>query len=137
MAQPAFGGAYEVEDVVGMVRRAYAGRVCFHDGDSELAPGVSVHLIGGHTMGLQVVRVATRRGWVVLASDASHFYANMEQVRPFPIVYSVISMVQGYGRLRELADSPAHIIPGHDPLVFERYPAPSNSASQGIVVRLD
>jgi len=136
MGQPVFSGAYEVEEVVGMVRRAYAGRVRFHDGDAELAPGVSLHLIGGHTMGLQVVRVATRRGRVVIASDASHFYANMEQVRPFPIVYSVADMVEGYGRLRELADSPAHIIPGHDPLVLERYPAPSK-ALQGIVARLD
>jgi glyoxylase-like metal-dependent hydrolase (beta-lactamase superfamily II) len=136
MAQPAFGGAYEVEDVVGMVRRVYAGRVQFHDGDVELCPGVSLHLIGGHTMGIQVVRVATRRGRVVLASDASHFYANMEQVRPFPIVYSVVDMVQGYGRLRALAESPAHIIPGHDPLVLERYPAPS-AAMHGIVARLD
>ena len=136
MARPVFNGAYEVEDVVGMVRRVYAGRVRFHDGDAEIAPGVSVHLIGGHTMGLQVVRVATRRGWVVIASDASHFYANMEQARPFPIVYSVADMVQGYDRLRALADSPAHIIPGHDPLVLERYPPP-DSALQGIVARLD
>jgi len=136
MAQPAHGGAFEVEDVVGMVRRVYAGRVRFHDGDAQLAPGVSVHLIGGHTMGLQVVRVATRRGWVVIASDASHFYANMEQVRPFPIVYSVIDMVRGYERLRALAESPAHIIPGHDPLVLERYPAPA-AALQGVVARLD
>jgi len=136
MGQPVFGGAYEVEDVVGMVRRVYAGRVRFHDGDAELAPGVSLHLIGGHTMGLQVVRVATRRGWVVLASDASHFYANMEEIRPFPIVYSVADMVEGYGRLRSLADSAGHIIPGHDPLVLERYPAPSRDL-EGIVVRLD
>jgi glyoxylase-like metal-dependent hydrolase (beta-lactamase superfamily II) len=136
MAQAVFNGAYEVEDVVGMVRRVYAGRVRFHDGDADIAPGVSVHLIGGHTMGLQVVRVATRRGWVVIASDASHFYANMEQVRPFPIVFSVADMVQGYDRMRALADSPAHIIPGHDPLVLERY-APPNSALQGIVARLD
>ncbi len=136
MGQPVFSGAYEVEDVVGMVRRAYAGRVRFHDGDAELAPGISLHLIGGHTMGLQVVRVATRRGRVVVASDASHFYANLEQVRPFPIVYSVADMVEGYARLRELADSATHIIPGHDPLVLARYPAPSK-ALQGIVARLD
>ncbi|MGH6629439.1 MAG: N-acyl homoserine lactonase family protein [Burkholderiales bacterium] len=137
MAQPVFNGAYEVEDVVGMVRNAYAGRINFHDGDAQIAPGVSLHLIGGHTMGLQVVRVATRRGWVVLASDASHFYANMEQVRPFPIVFNVADMVEGYDRLRALAESPAHIIPGHDPLVLERYPAPSAGALQGIVARLD
>jgi glyoxylase-like metal-dependent hydrolase (beta-lactamase superfamily II) len=136
MGHACFSGAYELEDVVGMVRRAYAGRVRFHDGDAELHPGVSVHLIGGHTMGLQAVRVRTRRGWVVLASDASHFYANMEQERPFPIVWSVAEMVEGYRRLRELADSPAHIIPGHDPLVLARYPAPSKDV-EGIVVRLD
>jgi len=127
--------AYEVEEVVGMVRRAYENRVRFHNGDSELAPGVSLHLIGGHTMGMQSVRVATRRGWVVLASDASHFYANMEQTRPFPIVFSVDDMVAGYARLRSLAASPAHVIPGHDPLVMQRYPAVKGL--EGIVVRLD
>ena len=136
MCEECFRGAFEVEDVVGMVRRVYAGRVRFHDGDAELCPGISLHLIGGHTMGLQALRVATRRGQVVLASDASHFYANMEQVRPFPIVWSVAGMVDGYRRLRELADSPGHIIPGHDPLVLERYRAPSKDM-QGIVARLD
>ncbi|MFY9315548.1 MAG: N-acyl homoserine lactonase family protein [Burkholderiales bacterium] len=136
MAQPVFSGAFDVEDVVGMVRNTYAGRVRFHDGDAEIAPGISLHFIGGHTMGLQVVRVATRRGNVVLASDASHFYANMEQARPFPIVFNVADMVEGYARLRALADSPAHIIPGHDPLVLERYPAPAG-ALHGIVARLD
>jgi len=128
--------AYEVEEVVGMVRRVYENRVRFHNGDAEIAPGVSLHLIGGHTMGMQAVRVATRRGWVVLASDASHLYANMEQTRPFPIVFSLADMVAGYERLRGLAASPAHIIPGHDPLVLERYPAPSRDL-QGIAVRLD
>jgi glyoxylase-like metal-dependent hydrolase (beta-lactamase superfamily II) len=136
MAHECFRGAYEVEDVVGMVRGVYEGRARFHDGDAELAPGVSLHLIGGHTMGLQVVRVATRRGWVVLASDASHFYANMEQTRPFPIVWSVADMVDGYRKLRDLSESPAHIIPGHDPLVLERYPAPSREL-EGVAVRLD
>jgi glyoxylase-like metal-dependent hydrolase (beta-lactamase superfamily II) len=136
MSEQRHGGAYDVEDVVGMVRRAYAGRVRFHEGDAEIFPGVSLHLIGGHTMGLQVVRVQTRRGWLVLASDASHFYANMEQQRPFPIVWSVDDMVEGYSRLLELAESPAHIIPGHDPLVLERYPAVAESF-RGIAARLD
>jgi glyoxylase-like metal-dependent hydrolase (beta-lactamase superfamily II) len=136
MRHECFRGFYEVEDVVGMVRRVYEGRVQFHDGDAELMPGVSLHLIGGHTMGLQVVRVATRRGALVLASDASHFYANMEQTRPFPIVWSVGAMVDGYARLRELAASADHIIPGHDPLVMQRYPAPAKEL-EGIAVRLD
>jgi glyoxylase-like metal-dependent hydrolase (beta-lactamase superfamily II) len=136
MRHELFRGAFDVEDVVGMVRNVYRGRVCFHDGDAAPFPGISLHRIGGHTLGLQVVRVATRRGWVVLASDASHFYANMEQVRPFPIVYSVADMVAGYGRLRALAESPDHVIPGHDPKVMERYPAPRKDL-EGIAVRLD
>ena len=128
--------AFDVEDVVGMVRNVYAGRVRFYSGDAQLAPGISIHLIGGHTMGLQVVRVATRRGHVVLASDASHFYANMDEGRPFPIVYNVADMMEGWGKLRALADSASHVIPGHDPQVLERYPAPSKEL-EGIVVRLD
>ena len=136
MAIEAMRHAYELEDVVGMVRRVYAGRVRFHDGDGELAPGVTLHHVGGHTLGLQIVRVATRRGWVVLASDASHYYANMEEQRPFPIVYNVGDMVEGWRRAQALADSPAHVIPGHDPLVMERYPAPA-APLQGTVVRLD
>ena len=136
MCHDCFRGAFEVEDVVGMVRRLYAGRVKFHDGDAEIAPGVSVHFIGGHTMGLQVVRVHTARGWVVVASDAAHFYANFREVRPFPIVWNVGQMVDGYDRLRALADSDDHIVPGHDPQVTARYPAASKDL-EGIVVRLD
>lgn len=136
MCRECFSGAFEAEDVVGMVRRVYEGRVQFHDGEAQLMPGVSLHLVGGHTMGLQVVRVETRRGALVLASDASHFYANMEQERPFPIVWSVADMVDGYRRLRALAESPAHVIPGHDPLVLQRYPAPA-AALEGLIARLD
>src|SRR3546814_12119373 len=76
-----------------------------------------------HTKGLQSVRVNTQRGWVVLASDASHYYENMERQRPFPIVHNVADMLSGYARLESAAASPDHIIPGHDPLVMERYPA--------------
>ena len=83
-----------------------------------------------------VFRVATRRGWVVLASDASHYYANMEQGRPYPIIYNVGDMVDGWRRAHALAESPGHVIPGHDPLVLERYPAPE-ATLKGSVARLD
>lgn len=136
MAHRTFNHAYEVEEVVAMVREVYKGRVVFHDGDAELAPGLSVHRIGGHTMGLQSVRVRTRIGWIVLASDASHFYANMDEERPFPIVHDLGAMVGGWGRLRALADHPDWVVPGHDPLVMQRYRAPSPEL-EGLAVRLD
>ena len=127
--------SFEPDDVTAMVRRVFDGRVQFHDGDGELAPGITLHLLGGHSKGLQVVRVRTRRGWVVIASDATHFYAHLEQERPFPTIYDVGDMLEGLRTLRRLASSPRHIVPGHDPLVLERYPA----ARPGLdgVVRLD
>lgn len=122
MCHGLFRHAYDVEDVVELVRTVYAQRVVFYQGDRQLAPGVELVLIGGHTKGLQSVRVHTRRGWVVLASDASHYYDNMQNISPFPIVYNVGDMVDGYSKLSGLAESAQHIIPGHDPLVRKLYP---------------
>ena len=76
----------------------------------------------------------TRRGYVVLASDASHYYENFLQSKPFPIVVDLADMLSGFSRLIELADSKDHIIPGHDPLVRKYYPARSDDKS---VYRLD
>ena len=132
----AFNRAYEVDHVAGMVRLVFQDRVVFHQGDAQLAPGISVHHIGGHTAGLQAVRIHTARGWVVLASDASHFYEHFERKRCFPLVFHLGDVLQGYERLLELAASPSHVIPGHDPEVMERYPNVS-TALAGIAVRLD
>jgi glyoxylase-like metal-dependent hydrolase (beta-lactamase superfamily II) len=128
--------AYEADDVIRMVRLVYRDRVVFHDGDAQLAPGITLHRIGGHTDGLQAVRVHTARGWVVLASDASHYYEHFEQDRCFPLVFNVGDVLQGYRRLLSLAESPTHVVPGHDPLVLERYPGVSPELA-GIAVRLD
>jgi glyoxylase-like metal-dependent hydrolase (beta-lactamase superfamily II) len=135
MATPFFSHAFEVDEVVAMVRNVYKGRVSFYDGDAELAPNISLHHIGGHTKGLQVVRLWTRKGWLVLASDASHYAANMSQRRPFPIVIDVAQMMDGWDRMLGLVEDSANIIPGHDPKVMELYPAPS-SELEGIVVQL-
>jgi glyoxylase-like metal-dependent hydrolase (beta-lactamase superfamily II) len=136
MCHPALRVPFEAEDVIAMVRKVFDGRVAFHDGDDEIAPGITVHKLGGHSKGLQVVRVWTRRGWTVLASDASHFYANMEQGRAFPLLHSLEDTLEGYRTLYRLASTRADVIPGHDPLVLKRYPAAAPGL-EGIVVRLD
>jgi glyoxylase-like metal-dependent hydrolase (beta-lactamase superfamily II) len=127
---------FEVDDVVAMVRKVFAGRVSFHDGADEIAPGISVHKIGGHSKGLQCVRVKTARGHVVLASDTTHLYAHFEGGRVFPITYNVGEVLEGYETLKKLASSPRHVVPGHDPAVLKRYPA-AKSGLEGWVARLD
>jgi glyoxylase-like metal-dependent hydrolase (beta-lactamase superfamily II) len=122
MAHKPLRHAYAFEDVGHMVRRLYQDEVVFHDGESRLAPGIELVRVGGHTQGLQIVRVHTARGWVVLASDASHYYENFELAAPFPIVHNVGDMLEGYRTMHRLAESPDHIVPGHDPAVLRRYP---------------
>ncbi|MEQ9639530.1 MAG: N-acyl homoserine lactonase family protein [Alphaproteobacteria bacterium] len=136
MCHDTFGFAYTADHVCDLVRKVFDKKVAFHDGDEEIAPGVSLHLIGGHTMGVQCVRVKTKRGWVVLASDAAHFYENMNAEKPFPLVYNVSDMIAGFAKMHKLAESPKHIIPGHDPLVLKQYAAPKKSMA-GIVAKLD
>lgn len=127
---------FHVEDVASFVRHVYAGRVAFHDGTVELADGLTLHRTGGHSAGLQVVRVWTKRGWVVVASDASHLYMNMNEGVPFPAVHDAGAMMEGFRTIHRLADSPKHVVPGHDPLVMAIYP-PVSAELAGIAVRLD
>ena len=126
--------AFELDDVCQAVRGLYEKRMVFHDGDDEIAPGVQVILVGGHTLGLQGVRVHTRRGWLMLASDGSHFYENAQRQSPFPIVHDIGQMLDGYAKLLSLAESPSHFVPGHDPLVLKRHPA--LTADEPDIVRL-
>jgi hypothetical protein len=59
---------------------------------------------------------------VVLASDATHFWANIRKRNPFTVIHSLEKMAEGWVRCEELADGPDHIIPGHDPEVLRRFP---------------
>jgi glyoxylase-like metal-dependent hydrolase (beta-lactamase superfamily II) len=127
---------FEADDVIAMVRKVFAGRVTFHDGVDEVAPGITVHKIGGHSKGLQCVRVKTRRGHVVIASDTTHLYTHVEGGRVFPLTYNVGDVLEGYETLKKLASSMSHIVPGHDPAVLTRYPA-AKAGLEGWIVRLD
>ncbi|WP_380056846.1 N-acyl homoserine lactonase family protein [Falsihalocynthiibacter sp. SS001] len=135
MCDPTLSMPYTADHVCEMVKHVFAGRVIFHKGDGEVAPGITVHRIGGHSRGLQAVRVETEGGPVCLASDATHYYENFLQRKPFPIVVDVADMVMGFDTLTSLAgNETSRVIPGHDPLVTEYYGAVGTS---GFVWRLD
>jgi glyoxylase-like metal-dependent hydrolase (beta-lactamase superfamily II) len=127
---------FSESDVLAMVRKVFAYRVEFHDGVEELAPGITVHKIGGHSKGLQCVGVKTKRGTVVIASDCCHLYSHIDEGRVFPITYSVGDTLEGYKTLKKLASSRHHIVPGHDPEVLKLYPA-VKTGLENWIVRLD
>ena len=58
----------------------------------------------------------------MLASDAVHFYEELEFDRPFSVVGDLAQMYAAYDTLKELARTGAEVVPGHDPEVARRYP---------------
>ncbi|MET0319340.1 MAG: N-acyl homoserine lactonase family protein [Duganella sp.] len=118
MGQALLRHPYELADVCTMLRCVFEDRVVFHRGSATLAPGVWLHEVGGHTRGIQIVTVATERGQIVLASDAVHYWSNLRQRRPFPVLLDLQRVLEAYDTVEALADGPYHIIPGHDPQVL-------------------
>lgn len=136
MTHKALRHSFVLDDVVQMITMLYGDRVVFHNGDEDLLPGITLHHIPGHTRGLQAVRVHTKRGWVVLASDVAHYYESLEKGTPFLTHENLFQMLEGFRHVQTLGATKEHIVPGHDPLVLKRYPAPS-TALEGIVAQLD
>jgi len=131
--------SFRLDDVLEMVRLIYGDRAVFHAGDElDFMPGIELYHMPGHTPGLMSVRVHTKRGWVVVASDAAHYYESLDPERetPFLTHESLFQQLESFRRLRKIAPTPQHIVPGHDPLVFKRYP-PVSPELEGIAVRLD
>ena len=126
-------GPREINNVIDYL---YQERVTVHGPVLDLLSGISLHHVGGHTAGQEIVRVRTQRGWLVLASDALHYYEELERTIPFAVAHDISKMLAAHGTIRELADSDDHVVPAHDPLVMSRYPAP-RADLEGFVVRLD
>jgi glyoxylase-like metal-dependent hydrolase (beta-lactamase superfamily II) len=122
MCEPQLRFAFDVEDVSVLVRRIYADRVRFHDGDAAPLPGITLHLLPGHSKGVQAVRVMTPRGPVVLASDVTHYYANVLRRAPFVLTVDAPATLQSYEKLRALAGDVGCLIPGHDPKIRAIFP---------------
>ncbi len=114
--------SFDVEHVTDMIRANYRSQVKFVDGDVEVLPGISVHLVGGHSGGLQAVRVQTENGPMVIASDVAHFYDIVTEQNSFTLIVSLPGMRAGWDRIFELGAATGFVVPGHDPLVSKLYP---------------
>ena len=109
------------ESLAQLVRLNYRGRIKLVTGEAEVLPGIKVHWVGGHTAGLQVVSVPTAKGTVVLTSDASHFYRNIEGRDPVQIITNLPQMLAGFETIDALAGAKERVVVGHDPEVAARF----------------
>jgi glyoxylase-like metal-dependent hydrolase (beta-lactamase superfamily II) len=117
-----FAGLVETGELE-RVRAAEAeGRVRRLIGGEEIATDVHAVHLGGHSPGQMALAILGEGPPVILASDAAHFYDELDNERPFAVIADLAEMYEAYDTLRELAGAEGHIVPGHDPGLMERYP---------------
>jgi glyoxylase-like metal-dependent hydrolase (beta-lactamase superfamily II) len=128
-SEPRFAAVIEPEEI----ERIASGRIRLLEGDEEIAPGVEAICVGGHSPGQTVLLVEGLDGPVVLASDAVHYYEELQLERPFEVYFDLEVMIEGYRTVRELAGRPgAALLVGHDPDVMDRFPV----IEEGLGVRI-
>jgi glyoxylase-like metal-dependent hydrolase (beta-lactamase superfamily II) len=123
-------GGVDAEDMRALLEINIQGRLKFVEGDDqEILPGIRCYTGGKHTWASQYVSVKTDGGTVVFASDNIYLYENLEKHVPIAQTLDAASNLKAQDRIRTLVSDPRLIVPGHEPLVFEKFPA----AGDGIV----
>ncbi|HEX7254252.1 MAG TPA: N-acyl homoserine lactonase family protein [Thermoanaerobaculia bacterium] len=125
-------GGIDPDDIEALVRRNTSGRLRLVDGDNvEILPGIRAYTGSRHTFASQYIRVDGSPAFV-LASDNCYLYRNLAEHKA-SATFSAEDQpanIRNQGRMIELAGSPDRVVPGHDPLQFEKFP------TQGPIARI-
>lgn len=125
----------ERSEIDELVTAESAGRLCFVGDGHRPAPGITVMELGGHTPGQLALSVATPDGPVLLASDAVHFYEELEADMPFISVTDLPATYAGLDTIRHmLGRTPHHLVTGHDSSTLHRFPALRGSLAEHAAV---
>ena len=99
-----------------------SGRLKLVDGDLRIMPGIELLSAPGHTVGLQVVAVATSKGAAIVASDCAHVSESFRDDIPSCFITDLVAWMKTYDRLRSWAAADL-IFPGHDIRMLTEYPS--------------
>ena len=91
-------------------------------GDKELAPGIRLIHLPGHTPGFQAVLVDTDKGPYLIAGDCVPLYENWEGIGaakhiPHGIHTDLFAYYKSFDRMEEIG---ASVLPGHDMRVLKK-----------------
>jgi len=99
--------------------------------EHEVADGIVALEVGGHSFGQTILVVDGEQAPVVLASDAVHFYEELERDRACAVLTDLERVYGAYDRIRAIADERgARVLAGHDPLVMDRFPRLSGANAE-------
>lgn len=119
--RPLFAHFAESEEIAELLRMKENGVLRLVDQATDIAEGVRLIPVGGHTPGQSVVEVQTRIGTVLLASDACHFHEELERdmlfksMTDWPTSYEVLDRIRS-GKY-------AAVVSGHDAEELQRHPS--------------
>jgi glyoxylase-like metal-dependent hydrolase (beta-lactamase superfamily II) len=105
-------------------------RLALLNGDQEILPGIDCLLAPGHSVGLQVVAVATAKGRAIVGSDCAHTFQNYAEDWPSSLIVDLVGWMKTYEKLRAAVSSPTLLFPGHDPLMAKNYPEVAERITQ-------
>jgi glyoxylase-like metal-dependent hydrolase (beta-lactamase superfamily II) len=122
-ARKQFAAHSEPQEIALLRQAREEDRLTLFTWEHTLAPGIDLIEVGGHTPGQLIASVANPAGGTaVLASDALHFYEEVEKDRPFAVLADLPAMYRAYDTLAHLAAQPGtHLVAGHDPEVRTRF----------------
>jgi glyoxylase-like metal-dependent hydrolase (beta-lactamase superfamily II) len=133
-ARAQLGAHIEPAEVEALAARARAGAVTLMNAEHEVARGVRSLEVGGHSPGQTILLIDGFEGPIVLASDAVHFYEEVERDRACAILVDLPRVYRAYDTIREHVHRGARFVAGHDPLVMDRFPRLEVDSELGVLV---
>lgn len=128
-----FSRGFEKAYVRELVEINLQGRLKLVEGDDlEIIPGIKVYTGSKHTFENQylLVNAFSKTDKILLASDAIWFYYNFDHMLPVKTyTFDPKAYVDAMKRMKTLVGDEKLIIPGHDDLVFSKFP----EVAEGIV----
>ena len=116
---------FNKRDVRKLLELNLAGKLTLVDGDDkEIIPGIKVYTGSRHTFNSQYVLVKSGADKIILASDNVYTYYNLEHLKSAPLnaTFDASAYVKAMVRMKTLASNIKFIIPGHDALLYSKFP---------------
>lgn len=121
---------FNSKDVYKIIQKNINKQLTLVKGDSvEIIPGIRVFTGSRHTYESQYVLVGSGSDKVIIASDNSWYYYNLTSLLSIPITFDQKAYIENLKRMKSMVKNIDMIIPGHDPLVFSKFP----KVAEGVV----
>jgi glyoxylase-like metal-dependent hydrolase (beta-lactamase superfamily II) len=123
---------YRKNDVRNIIEINLQGRLKLVKGDDiEIMPGIRVYIGSKHSFENMylLVNSNSKTNKILIASDAIWFYYQLDNLLPATLCLDPVAYVAALKRMKTLVSNPDLIIPGHDNLVFSKFP----KVAEGVV----